>query len=87
MSSGVYVEGDFEKTCRNYTSWMIESLKQFKAHGCYNVKYLFLFTEPGEYPGGVTVDSDISELTDPAFDEWLWTADSKAKTCAHSINL
>lgn len=71
VSSGVYVEGDFEKTCRNYTSWMIESLKQFKAHGCYNVKYLFLFTEPGEYPGGVTVDSDISELTDPAFDEWL----------------
>lgn len=45
-SPGIYVPNDLDKTMKNYGDFMVETLKQAKARGYNNIKYLFMFTEP-----------------------------------------
>lgn len=70
---GLFVENDINATAKNYTDWMVESLKQFRARGINNVKYLIMFTEPdvGGFRYKDRSDSDIEDLVEPDFDEWL----------------
>lgn len=51
------VEGDFEASLKNYTSWMVQTVRYLVLEkGLTNVKYLLMFTEPqniaGEMPEG-----------------------------------
>lgn len=69
---GVFVDGDLNTTLKNYSAWMVESLKQFRAHGINNIKYLMMFTEPEEFPRNQTcLNDEVEDLSDPAFDNWL----------------
>lgn len=70
--SGIYVEGDEEASIKNYTNWMIESLKQIRAHGINNVKYLIMFTEPAS-PIETTLTKPVAESRDmdKHIDRWL----------------
>lgn len=73
----ILVEGDEAKTARNYANWMVTSLNQFKAHGCNNVKYVFMFTEPGGFNSQRLANPEqfanvsIKDIEDPHFDTWL----------------
>ncbi len=73
----ILVDGDLNKSARNYSNWMIESLNQFKAHGCNNVKYIFMFTEPGGFNTLKNQNPEkyasmsVKDIEDPNFDTWL----------------
>lgn len=70
--TGLYVEGDDNKTAENYGNWMVDSLKAMKANGCNNVKYLIMFTEPNKFTDWqASTDKSITEVSDPAFEGWL----------------
>lgn len=79
--NGVYVAGDQDQTAKNYSKWMVDSLKQFKAHGCNNVTSLLLFTEPGGFHGirwsanapydGRWDGLSITEIEDPNWPTYL----------------
>lgn len=74
---GCYVDGDIEATVKNHTDWVVESLKQFRAHGINNIDYLIMFTEPGGDNSEIDTDKlaetylkDAYDL-DPHVDLWL----------------
>ena len=74
---GLFVEGDKEATVKNHTNWMVESLKQFRAHGVNNIEYLFLLTEPGKGGTGRTIpDKNIEDIPEVNFDDWLMVVKS-----------
>ncbi len=72
---GVFVEGDPERSAKNYANWMVNTVNQFKAHGANNVKYLLLFTEPGGFNAVRTQEKyqtmSVYDIEDPKFDTWL----------------
>lgn len=47
-SRELYVKGDWNATLTNWKNWMSDSILAFRAHGLTNLKYLYLFTEPGK---------------------------------------
>lgn len=70
---GVYVDGDLDATTKNYTQWMIESLKQLRAHGVNNVEYLIMFTEPSAMRWETFLEKGAAASRDmePNLDHWL----------------
>ena len=79
--NGVFVAGDPEQSAKNYGKWMVDTLTQFKAHGCNNVTNLLLFTEPGGFHGvrwGANEPYDgrwdgmsVTEIEDPHWPAYL----------------
>lgn len=65
VSPGIYVKGDREKSIKNYTKWIIDSLNAMKANGCNNVKWLFMFTEPNLQGWYNETDLTMEEVLDP----------------------
>lgn len=74
---GFLVDGSLEKTSQEeifekFADFMVETLKQLKAHGCNNVKYISIATEPGsswnkeyKWPYDEYMDMQYKQLLKP----------------------
>lgn len=73
---GLYVKNDEKATIKNYSAWMVESLKQFRAHGINNIDHLILFTEPTALPWNPVLPEGAAKARDmdENIDRWLDTS-------------
>ena len=69
---GFLVKGDPKATLEKFADFMVETLKQLKAHGINNVKYISIATEPGsswnkdyKWPYDEYMDIQYEQLYDP----------------------
>ena len=82
-SKELYVEGDWDKTLKNWKSWMEKSIINFRAHGLTNLNTLILFTEPGKVDWNDTNAKNRGDGKDNAYRIDMW---NKWIDCARELD-